>query len=120
VLTALYGGLTGVRLVRPGYLTEPHFARFLTANSTGTRPVGGPVLLLQGDADQAIPESIADRVAARLCHNHAVLDYRTVPGLGHDTIPGVVTGIDDGAAAQILAWVADRFAGRPATPTCTR
>jgi len=46
------------------------------------------------------------------------VDHRTVPGLGHDTIPGVVTGVDDGAADQILARVADRFAGRPARSTC--
>jgi hypothetical protein len=46
------------------------------------------------------------------------VDHRTFPGLGHDTIPGVVTGIDDGAADRILAWVADRFAGRPAGSTC--
>jgi pimeloyl-ACP methyl ester carboxylesterase len=117
-LSARYAGLTGDGLVRPGYLAEPHFARFLAANSVGFRPVGGPVLLLQGDADQAIPAAITDRVAARLCRTGSVVDYRTFPGLGHDTIPGVVTGIDDGAADQILAWVADRFAGRPAGSTC--
>jgi pimeloyl-ACP methyl ester carboxylesterase len=117
-LSARYAGLTGDGLVRPGYLAEPHFARFLVANSTGSRPVGGPVLLLQGDADQAIPAAITDRVAAGLCRTGSVVDHRTFPGLGHDTIPGVVTGIDDGAADQILAWVADRFAGRPAGSTC--
>jgi pimeloyl-ACP methyl ester carboxylesterase len=116
---ARYAGLTGGGLVRPGYLAEPHFARFLAANSVGFRPVGGPVLLLQGDADQAIPAAITDRVAAGLCRTGSVVDYRTFPGLGHDTIPGVVTGIDDGAADQILAWVADRFAGRPTGSTCT-
>ena len=62
--------------------------------------------------------AITDRVAAGLCRTGSVVDYRTFPGLGHDTIPGVVTGIDDGAADQILAWVADRFAGRPAGSTC--
>ncbi len=118
VLSARYAGLTGDDLVRPGYLAEPHFARFLAANSTGFRPVGGPVLLLQGGADQAIPTAITDRVADRLCRTGSVVDHRTVPGLGHDTIPGVVTGIDDGAAEQILAWVADRFAGRAARSTC--
>jgi pimeloyl-ACP methyl ester carboxylesterase len=120
VLSALYGGLTGDDLVRPGYLSEPHFARFLTTNSTGDRPIGGPLLLLQGDADQAVPRAITDRVAADLCRNHAVLDYRTYPGLGHDTVPAVVTGIDDGAMTDILTWVADRFAGRPVRSTCDR
>jgi alpha-beta hydrolase superfamily lysophospholipase len=119
-LSVRYAGLTGAGLVRPRYLTEPHFARFLAANSVGSRPVGGPVLLLQGDADQAIPAAITDRVASRLCRTGSDVDYRTLPGLGHDTIPGVVTGIDDGAADQLLAWVADRFAGWPAGSTCAQ
>jgi len=66
--------------------------------------------------------AITDRVAAALCRSGSVVDYRTVPGLGHDTNPGVVIGIvigiDDGAADQILALVADRFARRRAGSSC--
>lgn len=118
VVSAVYGDLTGPTLVRPGFLSEPHFARYLADNSTGDRPVGGPLLLLQGDADNVIAESATDRVAAAQCRAGARVTYRTYPGLGHDTFPGVVTGIDDGAMPDILAWTADRFAGRPATSTC--
>jgi alpha-beta hydrolase superfamily lysophospholipase len=118
VVFAVYNGLTGTDLVRPAYLSEPHFARFLNENSTGQRPVRGPVLLLQGDADWATPRPITDHVAATLCQAGAELDYRTYPGLGHDTYPGVQTGIDDGAMSDILAWTADRFAGKSATTTC--
>jgi hypothetical protein len=46
------------------------------------------------------------------------VDYRTYPGLGHDTIPGQITGIDDGAMPDILSWITDRFAGRSAPSTC--
>ncbi|MBO0824624.1 MAG: alpha/beta hydrolase, partial [Actinobacteria bacterium] len=51
VVTAVYGGLTGPALVRPGYLTASHLAGYLTQNSTGSQPAAGPVLLLQGEAD---------------------------------------------------------------------
>ena len=80
--------------------------------------MGGPVLLLQGDADPAVPRAVTDAVAARMCRLGALVDYRTYPGLGHDTIPGVVTGIDDGAMPDIVGWVADRFAGHPAPVRC--
>lgn len=118
VVTAVYSGLTGQALVRPGYLTASHLAGYLARNSTGNQPAAGPILLLQGDADFVIARASTDQVAASLCHTGATVDYRTYPGLGHDTIPGVVTGIDDGAMPDILSWIAARFAGQPGPSTC--
>ncbi|MEU8633622.1 alpha/beta fold hydrolase [Amycolatopsis sp. NPDC048633] len=122
VLGAVYADLTGTALVRPDYLQEPHFASYLRRNSTGTRPIGGPLLLLQGTADVIIPQAITDDVAARLCGTGARVDYRTYPGLTHDSYPGQSTGIDDGAMPDIIAWVADRFAGEtvPVHGGCVR
>ncbi|HEX6518517.1 MAG TPA: lipase family protein [Streptosporangiaceae bacterium] len=119
VVTAVYAGLTGSALVRPGYLTASHLGDYLVRNSTGDQPVAGPILLLQGDADVVIARAATDRVAASLCRTGATVDYRTYPGLGHDTIPGVVTGIDDGAMPDILSWTAARFAGHAAPSTCS-
>ena len=114
---AAYADLTGPQLVSPSYSTDPAFTKYLRANSTGHRPVGGPVLLLQGEADTVVPTAVTDQVAASLCKLGARVDYRTYPGLEHDTYPWV-QGIDDGAMPDILAWTADRFAGRPASATC--
>ena len=91
---------------------------YLAPNSTGRRPVAGPILLLQGDADVVILRAATDRVAASLCREGDTVDYGTYPGLGHDTIPGQVTGVDDGAMPDILSWIASRFAGQPAPSTC--
>ncbi len=118
VVLAAYGDLSGDALAPAGYLGDARFSQFLSRNSSGALPVGGPILLLQGDADPAVPRAITDAVAARMCQHGARLDYRTYPGLGHDTIPGVVTGIDDGAMPDIVGWVADRFAGHRAPVRC--
>ena len=118
VVLAVYGDLTGPSLVRPGYLADPQFAGYLASNSTGSQAVAGPILLLQGDADPVIPVSVTSQVAASLCSAGVTVDYRTYPGFGHDTIPGQVTGIDDGAMPDILSWIADRFAGQPTSSTC--
>jgi acetyl esterase/lipase len=118
VVTAAYAGLTGPALVRPGYLTASGLGSYLARNSTGSQPVAGPIMLLQGQADVVIPENETDQVAAALCRTGATVDYRTYPGLGHDTIAGQVTGIDDGAMGDILKWTAARFAGGPARSTC--
>jgi alpha-beta hydrolase superfamily lysophospholipase len=117
VVTAVYSDLTGPTLVRPGYLADPYLAGYLARNSTGDQAVADPILLLQGDADIVISPAATGQVAANLCRTAAV-EYRTYPGLGHDTIPGLVTGIDDGAMPDILSWTADRFAGKPAPSTC--
>jgi alpha-beta hydrolase superfamily lysophospholipase len=118
VVGAVFADLSGPALVRPGSLTDPAFARYLEVNSTGRRSIGGPLLLLQGEADSIIPQSATDRVAATLCRAGARMTYRTYPGLAHDTYPGMVTGIDDGAMPDILTWTAERFEGRPAPSNC--
>ncbi|HEU4946381.1 MAG TPA: lipase family protein [Kribbella sp.] len=118
VVAVTYADLTGDALVQPNHLSEPSFHRYLRSNTAGESPVRGPVLLLQGTADTLTPAEITDRTAAALCQQHAQLDYRKYPGLWHDTIPWLGSGIDDGAMPDILAWTADRFAGAPASSTC--
>ncbi|TDC95679.1 lipase family protein [Actinomadura sp. 7K507] len=119
VVSTVYGGLSDDRLVKPGALRERRFARHLATNSVGHRPVGGPVLLLQGEADVVLPRRLTDRLAADMCAAGSHVDYRTYPGLGHDTYPGQVVGIDDGAMPDILTWTAGRFAGKPAPSSCS-
>ena len=118
VVGAIYADLTGPTLLRPGGLEDNTFARYLTANSTGHNPVGGPLLLLQGQSDSVFPESLTEELATTLCSSGATVTYRSYPGLEHDTYPGQTTGIDDGAMPDILTWTAARFAGEPAPTTC--
>jgi len=118
VASTAYADLTGDALIRTD-AHDAHFARYLRVNSTGTLPVAGPVLLLQGDADTVTPSTITGDVATSLCAAGADLDYRVYPGLEHDSYPqwGVV-GIDDGAMPDIVSWIGDRFNGRSTTTTC--
>ncbi|MEU8222488.1 alpha/beta fold hydrolase [Kribbella sp. NPDC048915] len=117
VVTAAYAHLSGEQLVSPAYWVDPRFAKFLENNTVGRRPIGGPVLLLQGTSDAVIPRGETDDIARRLCAVGTRLDYRVYPGLDHDTTQWS-TGIDDGAMPDILKWVTDRFAGKPARTTC--
>lgn len=118
VVIATYQDLYGSDLVRADFQSEPHLANFLTANSTGRQATAGPVLLLQGDADAVVPRSITDNVAASLCRLGADLNYRTYPGVGHETTPGQQLGIDDAGMTDILTWIGDRFAGTRTANTC--
>ncbi|MET7334722.1 alpha/beta fold hydrolase [Nonomuraea sp. NPDC005650] len=111
VVTAMYGDLTGPALIQPGYTDDPRFTRYLRDNSLGRQRVAGPVLFLQGGADTVTPESINAKVAAELRSRGSDVTYRVYDGLEHDTY-GAAIGIDDGAMADILAWVETRFAAR--------
>ncbi|MEV6158453.1 alpha/beta fold hydrolase [Nonomuraea sp. NPDC052129] len=119
VAVAVYADVTGPALLQPGWLSNPAFAGYLRDNSLGRARVAGPVLFLQGDADTVTPRAVADQVAAGLCRADSTIDYRTYPGLEHDTWGGS-TGIDDGAMPDILAWTKARFAGLPAASTCLK
>lgn len=116
VVLATYGDLSNAPasttpMTQPGYLNDPRFKAFLRKNSTGDRPVAGPVLLLQGGADYAITKTETDAVAASLRAHGAEVTYHVYPGLYHDTDPTQgQTGIDDGAMPEILAWIGARFA----------
>lgn len=118
VVMAGYADLTGDQTLRPTALRDKAFIGYLSRNSVGAAPVAGPVLLLQGEADTVVPPELTASVAASLCESGATVEYRTYPGLVHDTWPGGAIGINDGAMPDILAWVADRFSGKPAPTTC--
>ena len=50
-------------------------------------------------------------VAERLCKVSTTVEFRTYPGADHDSVLQIAEG-------DYLAWIADRFAGRPATGNC--
>lgn len=105
-----YAGLTGPDLVKADYLKNPYLSEYLQAGEPTGRAVRGPVLLLQGDADTLVKPEYTAALAHSLSGGQAAVQYRTYPGLAHDTLPGTTTGIDDGAMPDILNWIGDRFA----------
>ncbi|MEU4605458.1 lipase family protein [Kribbella sp. NPDC023972] len=91
--------------------TEPwktHFA----ANAPGGQRTGVPILMTQGEADPIIAPAVTTKLAQMLCTSGKQLQLRTYPGVEH---------VDAGfkAAPDVAAWIADRFAGKPAPTTCT-
>lgn len=73
-----------------------------------------PVLITQGSADQVVPQALTDAEVDLRCQANQALDYRIYPGLGHVT----PASSDSPQFADLMAWTADRFAGRSAVNTC--
>lgn len=83
----------------------------MEANSTGQQPPGVPVFLAQGTADTTVRPSITVRFADRLCAGGTPVVMKLLEGVSHS-----FAGED--SAHEAVAWMTDRFNGRPAPSGC--
>ena len=98
-----------VRL-KDGWGQLPGAKAFFAANVMGDAKVG-PMLVISSDGDQSVPLEGVKRVADSACRQGSVLAFRTYPGLDHDPL------MTDSTPDQ-LAWIAERFSGKPAASDC--
>ena len=85
--------------------------QFFRNNELGTAPVGGPLFVIGGEADETVPFPLLRATAQKACRNGIALTFRSYPGLDHD--PTMEKSTPDQ-----LAWVRDRMAGKPAINSC--
>ena len=95
----------------PPWKAEP-WRTISRQNSPGDTPIAVPVLITQGGADKVVPPTVTERLAAKLCARGETVDLRLYPSVEH-LEAGIVV------APDVAAWIAARFAGRPAPSTCS-
>ena len=91
-------------------VTEPARSIML-ANDVGNVKAPSPLLVLQGTADSTVVPQRTRDLLTRLCTTGQVTEYSEYEGAGHQDIGTV-------SAAQVTAWVADRFADAAPTDSC--
>jgi len=111
VMTA-FQGVSGPAVLAHDPLSIPTIQSLLHANSAGNRPAGAPVLIVQGSADTTIPKVLTDTFTTKACAAGDTVDYRTYDGATHGTV--IVAAQDD-----VVQWLKDRVAGKPAPTTCS-
>ena len=89
---------------------EPWHA-LLVKNTPGLLPRGLPLFLAQGSADGLVRPQVTLDYYRRLCSAGTRVRMLVMPGVRHG-----FAGAD--SAKFALAWMADRFAGRPAPSDC--
>jgi alpha-beta hydrolase superfamily lysophospholipase len=100
--------------VRPrDLLTTPPWPALLARNTPGQAATAAPILLAQGADDDRVTPAATRALVRRLCRLGDTVELRTWRDVGHFDLPEV-------AAADVLAWIGDRLAGRPARSTCRR
>jgi alpha-beta hydrolase superfamily lysophospholipase len=87
--------------------------RFFKSNELGAQQVGGPLLVIAGEADETVPFELVKATVRNACRIGVTLAFRSYPGLDHD--PTMEKSTPDQ-----LTWVRDRFAGKPFSGDCDR
>lgn len=99
------------KVLKPGWDRTAAAQQFFTANQLGSAPVRGPLLVLTGEADETVPLALVKATVKKACGNGIALSFHSYPGLDHD--PTMEKSTPDQ-----LAWVRDRFAGKPFASNC--
>ena len=91
--------------------TVSSVAHILAAESPGSTNPGMPIYLAQGTHDEQVPLEVTAELETDYCRLGANLSRHVYPNVDHN-------GVLDAAQVDVLAWLSDRYAGRPATSDC--
>jgi pimeloyl-ACP methyl ester carboxylesterase len=108
---ALYAGLPAGTLLRPQWEKSVWVHRFFEGNAVANAPIGGPLLVIAGEADQTVPIEGVRGAVKQMCDKKQAVTFRSYPGLDHD--PTMEKSTPDQ-----LEWIRARFAGKPAASNC--
>lgn len=110
---ASYLGDTAPPVLKAGWSETPAAQRFFRGAEIGREPISGSLLVIAGEADQTVPIESVRATVKGACAIGVALQFRSYPGLDHD--PAMMNSTPDQ-----LAWIADRFAGKPSANDCGR
>jgi pimeloyl-ACP methyl ester carboxylesterase len=108
---ATYAGLPTGTLLRPKWEKSVWIHRFFEGNAVGNAPIGGPLFVIAGEADQTVPIAAVRAAVKKICASKQTVTFRSYPGLDHD--PTMEKSTPDQ-----LEWIRARFAGKAATSNC--
>jgi pimeloyl-ACP methyl ester carboxylesterase len=108
---AMYAAAPAGTLLRPKWEKNVWIHRFFDGNAVGGAPIGGPLFVIAGEADQTVPIEGVRAAVKQICAAKQAVTFRSYPGLDHD--PTMEKSTPDQ-----LEWIRARFAGKPAAPNC--
>ena len=101
-------------LIKDDWQHTPSMQLFQSLTGCGGRSISGPLLVLQGTEDAAVPVEGTNMAVNQTCtmYPQSNLEYAVFKGADH--VPMLY------AAQRVwLDWIQDRFAGRDTAPPCT-
>ena len=98
-------------LVKPGWETNPLVRKFWERNRLGRIPAHGPLLVISGEADTAVPAEMTSRAVSQLCERKDRLLFVKYPALN-------ASGVLGNSVSEQISWIKARFSGLPAPGNC--
>ncbi len=92
---------------------NPRWATIMARNSVQPDLLRLPVFVSQGADDVIVAPAVTRDFVARLCRRNTEVRYLSMPGGDH-------VSAGKRAAPEAVAWIEDRFAGKPAPSDCAR
>ena len=108
---ATYAAAATGTLLRPNWEKSAWVHRFFEGNAVANVPIGGPLFVIAGEADQTVPIKAVRAAVKQMCVAKRLVTFRSYPGLDHDPT------MENSTPVQ-LDWIRARFAGKPATSNC--
>ena len=98
-------------LVKPGWENNPSVKKFWERNRLGGKPAYGPLLVIGGEADTALPAELTARAVGHLCEQKDRVLFVKYPGLN-------ASGVLGNSVSEQISWIKARFSGLPAPGNC--
>jgi alpha-beta hydrolase superfamily lysophospholipase len=98
-------------LLKPGWENNSYVKKFCERNRLGGKPAYGPLLVINGEADPAVPAALTARAVGQLCAQKDRILFVKYPGLD-------ASGALGNSVSEQLSWIKARFAGLPAPNNC--
>lgn len=89
-------------LLRADWRSDVYIQTFQNLTRSGGKPIAGPLLVIQGEADELTRASITSKWVNRTCDLGFQLEYVTYPGAKHD-------GINFVSQRLWLDWIEEKF-----------
>lgn len=102
-------------LIKPAWEENWYLRAYSNISDPSRKPISGPMLVLQGTDDQAVPANATTKAVNETCtmYPESQLQYALFEGASHVPVLN--------AAQQIwLQWMEDRFMGRNVSGGCTQ
>ena len=101
-ILAAYQNLSASQLLVGGALPDSVVAKLDHWDSPAQTTPTAPILLIQGTADESVPQFLTDMLADELSHYSQPVTYEVIDGATHDTAASR-------SADTVATWLAGRF-----------
>ena len=98
-------------MLKPGWENNRFVKEFFSRNTPGQNPARGPLLVISGETDRAIPTEMTGKAVARMCRQGSRILFLKYPDLD-------ASGVMGASVADQISWIKARFAGYVAPVNC--